>query len=250
MITFIFLMTDSLRKALVHTAKYRLDLLDKELASLFEYIGNDLLDNYWKTNQGRLTLDHREKRHIANEPAPNHGENAIDSSNSKPKPKTMKSVAVYPVLASDPISRFAKSVVACATKSQDNLTEHHKALDNELGTNRGIAIDLSNMSQRGVATDECILTIFPDGHCCKEQQPSGVWFIVPKQRTLSYNPIDNKIDIITPDEAERADDLNPYEVFYTDSKGCSRPYKFLYSMKICPQLYNFIKDETNRKHQA
>lgn len=102
----------------------------------------------------------------------------------------------------------------------------------------GLGWDLVAGKKRQAKDSEVVMTVFSNGKVVKTQEPDGLPFLLPRGMTLAYYK--GHIQIVSPEEAEEADDAQPDVVFYTDAPGCKRSYKFLYSMRTCIPLYTHI----------
>lgn len=286
-------MYQDLINAFVHLAKYRPDIFRKELETMFQSLPVEGLQSYWTEHRGRLTTDHREKRHIMGDPhaqaqhvaqraPPARGDflsmisakpvhlppapvalaravaAPVSRTGIKPKPKPKivtrsapvalsmgaamgpmvvqpqpQPVAQPPLLPQAPVSRAQQA------KDTARMKTIHEELDKGI-TDPGRAWDCLLCQKRSATESECIMTIFPDGHCSKGQQPGGRHFIIPKKRTLRFK--DGCTCITTPAEAEAEDDAVPGVVFYVDSVGCSRTYRHSYSVRKSVGFYDSLSE--------
>lgn len=119
-----------------------------------------------------------------------------------------------------------------------------------LGDRLGWGYDVINDCIRQCEANECIITLFADGHGCKRQEVAShdkvLYLILTKGSTLCYHLITKEIFCIDPWKAEMLDHTSPHTCFFIDASGVKRNYKLVYSVKHCPELYELLQSKVKK----
>lgn len=119
-----------------------------------------------------------------------------------------------------------------------------------LGDRLDWGYDVVNDCIRQCKASECIITLFADGHGCKRQEVvsngQALHLILTKGTTLCYHLTTKEITCLDPWKAEMLDCTSPHTCFFIDASGVKRNYKFVYSVKHCPELYELLQSKVKK----